>query len=185
MLDEAGLHAVGIFASSGLDEDTIARLLDAGAPITGFGVGSEMGVSADAPMLDIAYKLVAYDGRGRIKLSAGKTLLPGRKQVFRVESNGMASGDEIVRHDEVANGRPLLRKVMERGVRLPAGRVSLDNARAHRQAELDRLPARLRSLSPADQAYPVKISARLMEDAERLRRRYQPMAQVSTQRTSH
>jgi len=40
MLNEAGLERVGIFASSGLDEDSIARLVDAGAPINCFGVGS-------------------------------------------------------------------------------------------------------------------------------------------------
>ena len=75
-----------IFASGGLDEARIAPLVAAGAPIDAFGVGTEMSVSADAPALDIAYKLVAYAGIGRTKLSAGKRILPGRKQVFRLEA---------------------------------------------------------------------------------------------------
>ena len=63
VLDEAGLADVTIFASGNLDEREIARLLADGAPIDGFGVGSRLGVSADAPFLDVAYKLVAFDGR--------------------------------------------------------------------------------------------------------------------------
>ena len=88
MLDEAGLRSVGVFASSSVDEHVIADLIAAGAPIDGFGIGTEMGMAPAAPMLDIAYKLVEYAGRGRIKLSTGKSLLPGRKQVFRVEHEG-------------------------------------------------------------------------------------------------
>ncbi len=40
ILDDAGLAHVEIFASGGLDEDAIARLVREGAPITGFGVRS-------------------------------------------------------------------------------------------------------------------------------------------------
>ena len=93
LLDEADLHQVKIFASGGLDEMEIDRLLSEGAPIDGFGIGTALGVSQDAPGLDIAYKLAAYDGRGRLKLSAGKPILPGRKQVFRLEEGGLAIGD--------------------------------------------------------------------------------------------
>ena len=81
MLDEAGLADARIFASGGLDEYAIAGLAAAGAPIDAYGVGTKMGVSADAPYLDSAYKLAAYDGRPVMKLSAGKTSPPGAKQV--------------------------------------------------------------------------------------------------------
>jgi len=90
--DDAGLEKVEVFASGGLDESSIAALVAADAPIDGFGVGAGMGVSGDAPTLDIAYKLCEYAGRGRLKLSEGKPVLPGRKQVFRV-----AEGDRDVR----------------------------------------------------------------------------------------
>ena len=72
LLDAAGLEKVEIFASGGLNESSIAALVAAGAPIDGFGVGAGMGVSDDAPTLDIAYKLCEYAGRGRLKLSEGK-----------------------------------------------------------------------------------------------------------------
>ena len=61
-LDQAGLGTVKIFASSGLDEHKIAALLEAQAPIDGFGVGTKLAVSADAPEIDFSYKLVVYDG---------------------------------------------------------------------------------------------------------------------------
>jgi nicotinate phosphoribosyltransferase len=170
ILDAAGLHQVGIFASGSLNEDEIAELLARGAPIGGFGVGTDMGVSRDAPSLDIAYKLVEYAGLGRVKLSPGKAVLPGRKQIFRVEREGVADHDVLGRYDEPPCGRPLLTHVMERGVRLPAGRVTLDEARAHARAELDRLPQRLRDIGPANPPYRVELSAALAADRDALQR---------------
>jgi nicotinate phosphoribosyltransferase len=173
ILDEAGLQSVTIFASGGLNEDEIEQLLAAGAPIDGFGVGTDMGVSRDAPSLDIAYKLVEYAGRGRLKLSTGKALLPGRKQVFRVERDGMADHDVIGRRDESLPGRPLLQPVMAGGRRCRAGRVALEAARAHAKVERDRLPPRLRSIAPATPPYRVELSAALVQDRDALRRRYE------------
>ena len=62
----------------------MARCLAAGAPIDAFGVGTRMNVSADAPYLDMAYKLVRYDGRDVLKLSPGKVTWPGEKHVYRL-----------------------------------------------------------------------------------------------------
>lgn len=173
ILDEAGLHTVGIFASGSLNEGEIARLLAAGAPINGFGVGTDMGVSRDAPALDMAYKLVEYAGRGRLKLSTGKAVLPGRKQIYRVERGGFADHDVLGRYDESPCGRPLLQQVMKRGVRLPEGRASLDDARARARAELERLPARVRSIQPAQPPYDVAISQNLAADRDELRRQHE------------
>ncbi len=174
ILDDAGLQRVGIFASGNLNEDEIDRLLAAGAPIDGFGVGTEMGVSRDAPSLDIAYKLVEYAGRGRLKLSPGKAVLPGRKQVFRVEREGLSEHDILGRSDEAAEGRPLLQHVMAQGARLPGGRVSLHEARAHAKAELDRLPPRLRGIQPAVPPYRVEISRALGSERDALSRLHEP-----------
>jgi nicotinate phosphoribosyltransferase len=160
LLDEAGLAAVRIVASGGLDEYVIAGLRD--APIDAYGVGTRMGVSEDAPSLDMAYKLTEYDGLGRVKLSEHKRILPGRKQVFRT-----ADGDVIARHDESRPGRALLEPVM-RGGRVLRVR-DLDEARATAAAELARLPTALRGLSPAP--WPVQLSDRLAADyAEACRR---------------
>jgi len=77
VLDAAGFRDTRIFASGGLDEDEIARCVDAGAPIDAYGVGTRMDVSADAPYLDMAYKLVRCDGRDVLKTSPGKATWAG------------------------------------------------------------------------------------------------------------
>jgi nicotinate phosphoribosyltransferase len=64
-LDEGNLQDVIIFASGGLDEDELARMMDANAPIDGFGVGTSLTTSSDAPALDCAYKLQEYSGIAR------------------------------------------------------------------------------------------------------------------------
>lgn len=158
ILDEAGLDGVSIFASSSLDENTIRSLLEGGAPIDGFGVGTRMGVSADAPSLDIVYKLAEYGGRGRLKLSSGKRVLPGPKQVFRIEQNGLAVRDVIARADEAGPGRPLLRDVMVNGRRIEDSRVALDEIREYAAHEVAALPERLRELDPADPPWDVSVS---------------------------
>src|SRR5262249_59594510 len=109
--------------------------------------------------------------RGRIKLSTDKLLLPGRKQVFRVERDGVAEHDLLARHDEASPGRPLLNLVMSRGKCAPAGRLSLDDARQHVRDELRRLPASIRSIAPADPPYRVDVSEQLQQDLERAVRR--------------
>lgn len=163
ILDAAGLDHVEIFASGGLDEFVIADLVQQGAPITGFGVGTHMGVARDAPALDMAYKLTAYGGTGRLKLSSGKRILPGRKQVFRVADGDADVRDVIARAGEEAEGRPLLEPVMANGRRLPAGRRSLDDARRHAGEQLARLPAHVRAIRPAEPPFSVGVSDALRQ----------------------
>lgn len=161
LLDDAGLETVEIFASGGLNEDVIAGLVLSGAPIDGFGVGTSMGVSSDAPDLDIAYKLSEYAGRGRLKLSTGKPILPGRKQVFRIEEDGQDVRDVIACADEDPVGRSLLVPMMRKGQRLPEAAVDLQTARMYAREQVARLPERVRNIAPADPPYPVEVSQKL------------------------
>jgi nicotinate phosphoribosyltransferase len=167
MLDEAGLRHVEIFASSGLDEYKIQRLVEAGAPIDAFGVGTKLAVMADAPELDMAYKLVEYAGKGRLKLSTKKVLHPGRKQVFRQIENGRMVRDTIGRFDEQLPGEPMLVPLIQRGE--PAVRLDLTESRLRLQREMASLPEVLRGLEPAPAPYPVAISERLQADFTVLR----------------
>jgi nicotinate phosphoribosyltransferase len=171
VLDDAGLGAVRIVASGGLDEHAIAGLLASGAPIDGFGIGTRMGVSSDAPDLDIAYKLVEYAGKGRLKLSAGKRVLPGRKQVFRTESEDSTTGDVIGRAGEELPGTPLLRPVMRGGKRLPEAQESLEDMRRRAAHAVSRLPASVRAIEPADPPYAVAISDLLLDHERQVTRR--------------
>jgi nicotinate phosphoribosyltransferase len=171
-LDRRGLKAVSILASGNLDEYRVRDLAEAKAPIDAFGVGTAIGVSADAPALDVAYKLVEYGGQARLKTSEGKMSLPGRKQVFRAcDSEGRPVSDLIGLFNERADQlrgefrpepavvRPLLEEQMRAGRRLrPA--PDLAALRARFLAELEKLDRRYQDLDrPA--SYPVRCSAAL------------------------
>jgi nicotinate phosphoribosyltransferase len=157
ILDAVGLTQVRIFASGGLDEHSLQRLCQANAPIDGFGVGTGLTTSADAPALDCAYKLQEYAARARRKHSEGKATWPGRKQVYRrYASDGTIAGDTVALLGETAEGEPLLCPVMRSGRRL-AGQPALAEARARASASLSILPASLRQLVSG--SVPVEISA--------------------------
>jgi nicotinate phosphoribosyltransferase len=163
ILDDGGLNAVKIFASGGLDEQRIAALLAAGAPIDGFGVGTALSTAEDMPALDCAYKLQEYAGIAKRKRSEGKATWPGRKQVFRrFGPDGRMEGDTVTVEGDPADGEPLLRPVLRQG-RLVAPLPTLAQARAHAAAELARLPAPLRRLEPLSAPYPVSISPALRD----------------------
>lgn len=169
LLDEAGLQRVGIVAGGGLDEHSVARLVEAGSPASAFAVGTRIGVSADQPVLDSVYKLAEYAGRGRIKLSTSKATLPGRKQVYRTLRDGIVERDVVALAGEQLEGTPLLVEVMRDGRRLPRPDATLDAARARVVAGLTTLPERLRSLVPAEPGYPVEVSQALLDEAEQVR----------------
>ena len=105
---------VKIFVSGDLDEYRITQLIDDGAKIDAFGVGTKMGTSADRPYLDVIYKLcetMAPDGSFSpiMKLSKDKITLPGRKQVYRFQDDdGKFRRDIIALADEKSAGEPLL-----------------------------------------------------------------------------
>lgn len=140
-LDGAGLTHIGVFVSGNLDERKVHALVEADAPVTGFGVGTSMDVSADAPSLDIAYKLQAYAGQARRKRSPGKATWPGPKQVFReLDGDGRIAGDLVAPADSDGPGRPLLVQVMAGGRRTREAPV-LDRARAVAAGALASLPA--------------------------------------------
>lgn len=180
ILDAAGLQHVEIFASGGLDEDRIAALLADGAPIDGFGVGTDMSVSADAPALDIVYKLTAYAGEGRLKLSSGKRTLPGRKQVYRSYRDGVAAGDVIARAEEDHAGEPLLLLAMTEGRPLAPGPAPLDADRDRAAQAIARLPEAVRALTPASPPYPVTISDGLVRYEAEVRERIAGLSQAET-----
>jgi nicotinate phosphoribosyltransferase len=159
-LDAAGLQEVKIFASSSLDEYEIQRLVSAGVPINGFGVGRHLATSSDVPVLDTAYKLAEYAGRPKMKMSESKATLPGRKQIFRKKVNGKPVQDVIgIMTEQEIEGEPLLVKVMEQGKRLHPP-DALDVCRARCQSQRIAFPE-LMDLSKVDVPYPVELSPKL------------------------
>ena len=174
ILDAAGLAHTTIFVSGDLNEWRIAEMVQAGAPIDGFGVGSALSTSSDAPSLGAIYKLVEMERNGEVvpimKLSPGKPTYPGRKQVWRIVERGIATEDVMGLADErpYSEGRPLLERVMTGGrrERPPATLASL---RARCRTAVDEVPTAVRRLSdPA--GYPVRFSDALQDTLDRLSR---------------
>jgi nicotinate phosphoribosyltransferase len=157
ILDAGGLRDVTIFASGSVDEYLLERLREKSAPIDGFGIGTHMDTSADAPYLDCAYKLVEYAGKARRKRSEGKVLWPGRKQVFRTyDSAGIMAGDSLTLEGDKSDGVAIIAPVMEQGRRLTAP-VPLKQSRERALDQLKKLPDGLKRLERAP-AYPVRVS---------------------------
>jgi len=165
ILDDGGFPGITIFASGNLDEHRLRDLVRAGAPIDGFGVGTRVNTSADAPYLDCGYKLQEYDGVPRRKRSAAKATWPGRKQVYRrIDAEGRWHGDVVTLVDDPVDGTPLLQPVV-RGGRLVTALPSLEESRARLQRELGWLPAALKSIDPVAPPRP-EISPSLVRLAE-------------------
>ena len=163
VLDEAGLGYVRVLVSGGLDEFQVEELVQAGAPIDAFGVGTRMAVSGDAPWLDMAYKLVKYAGRPVLKLSTGKVSLADEKQVFRLrDDEGRLKGDVIGLSDETppeSGAEPLLETFMENGEML-APPPAIEELRERFRIEFAALDDRFKVVkNPAK--YPVRLSSRL------------------------
>ncbi|MEK6727691.1 MAG: nicotinate phosphoribosyltransferase [Candidatus Omnitrophota bacterium] len=165
MLDGAGLKYVKIFASGNLDEFKINGLLDSGARVDNFGVGTNMGTSVDAPSLDVIYKISEVtDEEGRflptMKLSKGKVTYPGRKQVFRIKGkNGKFIKDILGLEKEKIKGAKLLRKVVNKG-RAVYSPPALGRIKEFCKNNLSAFPEELKVTRPSYK-YPVMISPEL------------------------
>ena len=170
ILDEGSLAEATIFASGNLDEYRMRDLVAAGAPIDGFGVGTSLVTSSDAPYLDAVYKLQEYAGTARRKRSTGKATWPGRKQVYRhYDGAGRFAHDVVSVEGDEQRGEPLLVPVMRKGKRLGAPE-SLAAIRERAAGQLAKLPERLRALESAASPYRVEIAPALRKLASQVDR---------------
>jgi len=172
ILDQAGHPEITIFASSNLDEQLLQKLVRRGAPIDGYGIGTSLTTSSDAPFLNCAYKLQEYAGIPRRKRSSGKATWPGRKQLYRyLDSRGKIEYDWLCRETETTmDATPLLEPVMHNGCRLTPPEAPAD-IRHRVQQQIGTLPDSLLSLEPAP-PLPLRISARLQQLAQDTDRRF-------------
>lgn len=167
ILDQGGLTDVRILTSGNLDEYKLAEFSQADAPIDGFGVGTRMTTSADAPYLDCAYKLVEYAGIARRKRSEGKATWPGRKQVFRsFDPQGRMCGDILTLASDKLTGTPLVQHVMKQGKRI-SEQPDVEKSREYAFSQLAGLPDYLIQLNESEK-YPVEISKPLAELAQKV-----------------
>ncbi len=167
ILNNAGHQNISIFASGGLDEYEVHRLIASGAPIDGYGVGTSLTTSSDVAAIDCAYKLQEYAGKARAKNSPGKVTLPGRKQVWRTyDESGVMTGDTLSLETDSGEGEPLVRRVMRDGRRLKPS-PSLDDIRTRFTHNLKSLPSRLRKLESRPRRYPVDVGDPLRDLADK------------------
>ncbi len=172
ILDEAGYKDTKIMASGDLNEYIIHDLVQRGAPIDVFGVGTELATSRDDPAMNGIYKLVGVKepiGNGKYKLiyklktSPGKKTYPAPKQVFRVYEDGLIKQDTIGLDEEVfENGVPLLNKVMEKG-RIKTTLPNLTEIKKFHATQRNTLPADFRRIDYIPETFPVRYSEKLEE----------------------
>ncbi len=175
ILDSGGLLETGIFVSGDLDEYMLHRVRAAQAPIDGFGVGSKVITSHDAPYLNCAYKLQEYAGIPRRKLSAGKHTWPGRKQVFRqYRADGSMAHDVLTVAGDQQAGEPLLEPVLQGGRRMhPPEPLAVLRDRV--KSQVAQLPAELRNITaPAEYSVTISPSLRALADQVDRRLRQHP-----------
>ncbi len=175
LLDEAGLRDTKIVASGDLNEDKIQRLVAAGAPIDGFGVGTELVRSSDNPTLGGVYKIVFdhTEDRPVAKFSEGKATLPGLHQVFRKYRDGIAESDVIGTAPEFhIDSTPLVEEWMKDG-RLVRPLPSLAKIRSRARTQLAEMPVAVRGLGPPNpaEAYDVRLSHGLQTLIDEVRKR--------------
>ena len=189
IFDEAGLTESQIFASNDLDEFQIDRLLTAGAPIDGFGVGTRLATGANfnpltgeggPSALPGVYKHVERIEGEKVtvtmKLSedTGKSTLPSKKQLYRLcDADGNYVKDVISLWDEdLQDGEPLLVPVILKGelvYSFPDSAAMQTKAKA----ELAKLPESYKRLTDAEK-YPVVLSPGLEDLLEQLTQNRQP-----------
>ena len=189
IFDDAGLNDVQIFASNDLDEFQIDKLLAAGAPIDGFGVGTRLATGANfnpltgeggPSALPGVYKHVERIEGEKVtftmKLSedTGKSTLPSRKQLHRLyDDDGNYIEDVISLWDEnLQDSEPLLVPVILKG-ELVYSFPDMAAMQATAKTELARLPKPYKKLMKAEK-YPVVLSPGLEDLLEELTQKRQP-----------
>jgi len=180
VLDRNGWQDVRIFASGDLDEYKIAEILDGGAAIDAFGVGTALGTPGDAPHLNLIYKLTEVERGGQVREAAkfthAKATYPGRKQVFRyVNTRGEFRADKIGLEDESAEGGEVLLAQFMRGGRRILASEPIHRLRDRCLQNLDRLPERYRQIH-RNAVYPVRYSKRLTAMRDEVRQRIRSFA---------
>ncbi|MGB8450530.1 MAG: nicotinate phosphoribosyltransferase [Nitrososphaeraceae archaeon] len=185
LLDNAaGYNDTKIMASGDLNEYLIRDLVNKGAPIDSFGVGTELSTSRDDPAMNGVYKLVAIrtyrtpeDNKKRkrrkqdddilvykLKTSPGKETYPGPKQIFRIMENKKIKKDFLKLEDEKQSrndiGVPLLKKLFEGG-KLLSKMPSIKEIQRYHLQQIDSLPTQFIDLDFEPKEFPVKYSKKL------------------------
>jgi nicotinate phosphoribosyltransferase len=195
LLDAAGLHDASIVATNDLDEYLIESLVQQGAAVDVWGVGTRLVTAFDEPALGGVYKLSMIGAHGgplqpRIKLSeqSAKISNPGAQQVRRwyrgerpiadtIYDEPSGCGDPCLMIDpfDPTRQRQFTSQVSHRDLLVPVLRAgqrvappeALEPVRARALGEIGALdPSVRRLVNPHE--YPVGLSAGLYRERVRL-----------------
>jgi len=170
ILDNEGFRDTVIFASGGLNEYKIEKLLKEGAKIDGFGVGTELGVSADLPYLDCVYKIVEYKGTPIVKFSKNKITFPYKKQIYRTFKDGKIYKDVVSHYNERLEGEPLVKEYIKDG-RLVRDIPSIKDIRDYTISQLKLLPDNLKDINKYHKFLP-EFTPKIVDTIQKLKIKY-------------
>ncbi|MFH0948963.1 MAG: nicotinate phosphoribosyltransferase [Candidatus Aenigmatarchaeota archaeon] len=200
ILDDNGFKDAKITVSNDIDERIAKSLIEQGAEIDLYGIGTKLVTADGSPSLGIVYKLVQIGDRYAIKISGNEEKItdPGRKNVYRLlDKNGHYAADVMLTSDEILedeiledeitvhhrsrgyetkkfnntqNAIPLLATIFENGVRTYR-KPTLDEIKHRALSELDRLwPEITRLENPAE--YLVGLSPHLKKIKDKMIQQY-------------
>lgn len=192
MLDHADLQYVKIAVSNQLDEYIMKSILDQGAPVDIFGVGTRLVTGHDNSALDGVYKLSKFGGKPKIKISENivKVNFPDKKNVIRYsKDSGEFSADAVCLENEKTvetmfhpyfpkkkldlssyKAERLLQPIISKG-ELVGNIATIDEAAAYAKNRLSYLSAEYRRFEFPHE-YKVGLSRRLMNLQRKLLEQY-------------
>lgn len=171
-LDALGATQTKITVTNDLDEYALAGLQ--AAPVDSYGVGTKLVTGSGAPTCAMVYKMTEREGNnGEMvpvgKRSKDKASLPGRKLAYRSYEYNLANGEHVVSGsnerlesfhtpDDMDTENLLVDYMVEgQADTRYQGHDAIMTARAHRAAQLSRLPIAAQSLMKGDPAIPTQI----------------------------
>ncbi len=167
-LDKAGLSSIRILVSGDLDEWKITEMLESGAAVDSFGVGTTLGSGAGSVERGIAggslgtvYKEVWYvDESGveypKVKIAGPKSTWPGKKEIYR-HPEWKEDVIQLAQEPRPDSYQRLFRPVMRNGEMIPGSMPPLSEIRELAQQNLHDLPEQYRALN-VEEPYSVRFS---------------------------
>jgi len=165
ILDTNGLSDTIIILSGDLNEYKIENLVKNKTPVDSFGVGTQLATSEDAPSLSVVYKLVEVEKNNRhlyrAKISPGKIMYPGKKQIYReVRENHFVKDLIVLESEREVQGNKLLIQYVKNG-EVVNPFPTLDGIRNFVKENLQKLPNKFLSLDKKTN-YKVEFSDKLI-----------------------
>jgi len=163
-LDKFNLKYVKITLASNLDEYKIDYLIRKNTPADSFLVVTEGVTVADAPKLEVVYKMAKIQHKNKIrhtiKLAKNKVSLPGDKQVFRLKNKDGKYYKDIIGLNNENLGEKLLIKFISNGKLTVKNLPNLDQIKNYLSKQINSFPKVIFNIKK-NKIYKIQISKNL------------------------